>query len=464
MKYLFFTASIIGIIPAVFLLLCYRRWTRWCALALVGLQIVFEKTSITFFAHDDYRGTSRGLEISLIYIVATIIMVTFLVRCKRMKLFPDKGAWIYFAYGLWSWLSEINSASDMYCVFELWKMAMMYLVFLAVFNYLEFSKGDFNIFVYGLAFVIIFNFLDIVYQHFTGVFQVYGIFPHQNSMAMWMMMVGTLFLARSMNGRDKFMTFFHFGVFLLASVTLFRSYSRGAIFCYPVSCALTLFFSYTSPISAKKLVFTAFLIGAVLLLTMIFLPNIIERFEKAPKSSLDTRKNLATAAMNMIRDKPIIGVGLNNWGLKINPPWKYSQHRESRRGFTEDSKDGIVETIYLLVAAECGVPCLIILLTWFGYYWFTTFHLMSVMRKSKYFYIPAGFFGGLTGVMLQSVLEWVLKQQMNFLLLMIYFAIISFTKRHLKYLLSNGPTQAEDENKTISELESEPLPQSAEAS
>ena len=274
---------------------------------------------------------------------------------------------------------------------------------------------------------------------------------------MWMMMVGTLFLARSLNGRDKVMTFFHFAVFLLASVTLFRSYSRGAIFCYPLSCALTLVFSYTSPISAKKLVFTAFLIGAVLLMTMVFLPNIIERFEKAPKSSLDTRKNLATAAMNMIRDKPMIGVGLNNWGLKINPPWKYSQHRESRRGFTEDSKDGIVETIYLLVAAECGVPCLIILLSWFGYYWFSAFHLMSVMRKSKYFYIPSGIFGGLSGVMLQSVLEWVLKQQINFLLLIIYFAIISFMKRHTKYLLSNGQPQGETETNT--ELEPEPLPQ-----
>jgi len=445
LKYIFFSASIIGIIPAVFLLLCYRHWMRWCALFMIMLQLVFERTSITFFSHDDYRGTSRGWEISLIYIIAVIIMLTFIVRCKTMKLFPDIGAWIYLLYGLWSLLSDINAASDMYCFFELWKMAMMYLVFLATFNYLEFSKGDFDIIIYGLAAVVFVNFLSIVYQHLVGYFQVCGVFPHQNSMAMWLMMVGTMFLSRSLNGRDRFTTILHFFIFFLASVSLFRSYSRGAIFCYPISCGLTLLFSYTSPISAKKLIFTACLLAAAMLMVMVFLPNVVDRFENAPKSSLETRKNLATAALNMVKDKPMIGVGLNNWGIKINPPYDYSRHRDPKKGYHEDTKDAIVETIYMLVAAECGVPCLVILLVWFIYYWYTSFHLMNVFRKSRYFYVPAGVFGGLSGVMLQSVLEWVLKQQINFLLLILYFAMISYMRRHAKLLLHQGqmPTTTE---------------------
>ena len=53
----------------------------------------------------------------------------------------------------------------------------------------------------------------------------------------------------------------------------------------------------------------------------------------------------------MVRDRPYFGVGLNNWGVVINPPYRYGEHRD----LDDDSKDGIVETIYLLVAAECGL-------------------------------------------------------------------------------------------------------------
>ena len=86
---------------------------------------------------------------------------------------------------------------------------------------------------------------------------------------------------------------------------------------------------------------------------------------------------LAALALEMIPDKPFFGVGINNWGIKINPPYEYSRHRDPRRGFTEDYKDGIVETIYLLVAAECGLPCLLALLALFGYYWCAAWRLLG---------------------------------------------------------------------------------------
>ena len=56
------------------------------------------------------------------------------------------------------------------------------------------------------------------------------------------------------------------------------------------------------------------------------------------------------------------------------------------------------------------------------------------MRRTPYFYIPAGIIGGLTGIYLQSLLEWVLKQQVNFLELVVLFAFLDYLSRNARTL------------------------------
>ena len=53
----------------------------------------------------------------------------------------------------------------------------------------------------------------------------------------------------------------------------------------------------------------------------------------------------------MILDEPWRGVGINNWGIKINPPYEYAERAGRNRNRGDDFKDGIVETVYLLVGA-----------------------------------------------------------------------------------------------------------------
>ena len=101
---------------------------------------------------------------------------------------------------------------------------------------------------------------------------------------------------------------------------------------------------------------------AGLLLLVLFLPKVIERFEKAPEASKNTRVELAECAVNMMKDCTWVGVGINNWGIKINPPYEYSAKRRDDHELKEDFIDGIVETVYLLIGAECGIPCLVIFL------------------------------------------------------------------------------------------------------
>ena len=442
MKYVFFFAAVMAILPGTVAMLCNRSWIRQAMLGITVPVLIFNSTAINFFSHEFYRGTSRGMEISIIYIVAISVLLTLSILRGPRNLFPDWGSRLYLLYFLFCLPSLRNADSRLYSFFELWKMVMIYLVFLAVYHYLEFSKGDFDIIMYGILIVVGVNFAVIVLQHFQGYYQVRGVFPHQNSLAMYMLLAGMLFFSRYFNRTEGWRSKVFFIGFGMASAALVRTYSRGAIACYPMSGLLTLYGSIRYKFTFRKIYILLLILLVGTIGVAAFLPRVIERFEKAPAASGQTRKNLAIAAVNMMRDVPFAGVGINNWGIKINPPYNYSRHREGKH-YAADYKDGIVETIYLLVGAECGIPGLFMLLTWFGFYWFSSIRLLRRLRGTPYFYIPAGALGGMSGIFLQSTLEWVLKQQINFMLLAIVFACLSYLNRHCREIVAEAQAAKE---------------------
>ena len=218
----------------------------------------------------------------------------------------------------------------------------------------------------------------------------------------------------------------------MASAACMRTYSRGAMVCLPFGCAITTLLSLRYQFHMRKIqillpIFLICFFGALLLL-----PNIIKRFENAPKESLMTRQYLAASAWNMMKDKPLTGVGLNNWGIKINPPYPYCEYRYENKRIAKDFKEGIVETSYLLVGAECGFLALGAFLSWLGYYYLSAFKLVKQLRRSELFFIPAGIVGGLSAIYAQSTLEWVMKQQVNFIQLMILFAAVGLLQKYAK--------------------------------
>ena len=433
MKYLLFTFAVIGILPLMVLLIRDRRLIRWAVWGLLLPLVSFNSTSINFFSHEHYRGTSRGMEVSLIYIAALTLLFVMTVIKGRRQLLPEGGSRIYLAYFLFTLPSIINATNMLYSFFEIWKMVMIHLVFLAVYYYLELSDGDIDIILYGVAILVTVNFIIMLFEHFTPIYHPQGIFPHQNSMAMFMTIAGLIYFSRFLNNDDRGRSWIFFAAFLMASFAVVRSYSRGAIFCYPLGTLLTLGCSIRGGITVAKMRKLLLLALLVIIGLIVFTPRIIQRFQTAPEASGQTRRNLAIAALKMVRDRPFIGVGVNNWGETINLP-AYSAHRDWDKGQTDEYRDGIVETIYLLVAAECGIPCLIALLCWFGYYWFSSFFLLKKLRMTNYYFFPAGTWGALTAVFMQSTLEWVLKQQINLIWLVMVFAILSFFNKHHEVL------------------------------
>ena len=223
--------------------------------------------------------------------------------------------------------------------------------------------------------------------------------------------------------------------FVCATACIVRTYSRGAIAMMPlaffVTFALSAFVSLKVPATRlASRVLPIVLVGFVGLAAM--LPRVISRFVSAPEASGNTRIELALCAKEMILDEPLCGVGINNWGIKINPPYEYAElaGRYTNRG--EDFQDGIVETVYLLVGAECGIPALMAMLMWFANYLVLGISLAKRLAGTPYAAISAGIAGGLVANYVQSCLEWVLRQQMNLILLMMFFALLDHIKANAR--------------------------------
>ena len=328
-----------------------------------------------------WTGTAYGYTFTAVYIFAVPLLLSMLLSSRyKVRFFPP-GSFFYFLYYLAILLSGVNAIHMKQWGFEVYKMFWMYTVFLAAFNYMNNSK-NLILFTYMVCGILSFLFVYGLYQKYRmGLFQLHVTFPHQNSFCLYLELFGLLTL----------------GVLMI----VFNGFS------------------------IRRLLLM--LIGFVVVLSIIgyALPRIIQRFENAPPSSKLTRIYLAIAAKRIANDYTL-GVGANNFSEYSGYARDYARELYANPGYrNETGRGGIVETIYLLVAAECGWWGLGTLILWFLYYYFSSLISIFVLRKKPCSGLMIGVFGGLTCNYFHSTLEWVLKQPNNFSGLMVTYALIA---------------------------------------
>ena len=425
MKYFLFTVAALGVLPLSALLFIRGRWMRYVVWAMATAMFAWQGSSINFLSHEEYRGSARGMEVSLLYLLSFALLLALLVRGKVRKAVPDGGFWMYVVYFLLCLpsFSTAESAELAWC--ETWKMIMLYVFSISVFWYLR-TTGDVHSVLVFFALVVLGNFLSTAKAHYAGVYQPHGIFPHRNCMGMAMNLLGPMFFAHYLMYGVRTRRGILFTLTgACAGVACMWTYSRGAIAAMPIGygiAAMACFLAKGSKVAVARRIIP--IIAVVMLGIVAMLPRLVDRFANASEASSNTRVELALCALEMIKDEPLRGVGINNWGIKINPPYDYAAL--AGRIVPENFVDGVVETVYLLVGAECGLPALLAMVTWFIWYLVLAFRLIWKLRGTKWFFVAAGAAGGLTMNYLQSVLEWVLRQQMNLVCLMGVFALLSY--------------------------------------
>jgi len=436
MKYAVFAVAALGTIPLAVILSVNVAWMRYAFWGMVAAMCLYQQTAINFFSNEFYPGSARGMEVSLIYLLALAILMALSIRGKAKGALSDGGARLYLLYFLLC-LPSLTVADDLLISWlEIWKMLMLLLFYSAVRVYLK-ATDDVKTVFKALAVFTIANALFTAKAHYSGVYQPGGVFPHRNGMAMGMLMLGPVFFAgylsyglKSRRGRLCAVAFAG------AVISTLWSYSRGAMAMIPIAygmAALAMLLEKRN--TGRKIGRIMPLVVAGFLGLLAMLPRIIERFTEAPKASGETRVELAECAREMIMDKPWTGVGINNWSLNMEYPHTY-QERASETVGRELHYRGIVETVYLLVWAECGTPALVAMILWFVWHWFLCLRVMKKLRGTEWYFIPAGLCGGLATNYMQSVLEWVLRQQLNLICLMFVYAMLSYLWRNYKCIRS----------------------------
>ena len=403
--------------------------------------------SLNFVPMPDWRGTARGYAFTAVSLFAVPLLLSmfFSIRFK-IRLFPP-GSFFYFLYYLAILLSGINAIHMHQWGFEVYKMFWMYITFLAAFNYLNNSK-DLTFFVYVVCSVLIILFVVGFYQKYRmGIFQICSTFPHQNSLSLYLELFGLLSLGVLMNEQiSKFLFFLCLCAFGGSVLLIIFTYSRGGLVVYfggiAMVCALSILFN---GFSTRRL--TLMLVGMLVMLSVVgyALPRIIQRFTKAPEASKNTRIVLAIASKRMANDFRL-GFGANNYSEYSGEKYDYVQdyYREN----DAPQYGGIVETIYLLVAAECGWWGLGTLILWFLYYYFSDIISLFVLRKKPCSGIAIGVFAGLSCNYWHSTLEWSLKQFNNFAGQMILYAlvgVIAVNRKSIKAAYARSQKQAEQQ-------------------
>ncbi len=385
---------------------------------------------INFFSREWMRLTSKGFEIGMVDLATMILILLIIKRSHIHKLLIPPGTILYALYLFSSILSMQNASDPLYSWFEIWKMLRMYVYFWTMYNYVR-DKVTLNLFLRCVAAITLYVFYEVIRQKYINhQFQVAGPFPHQNSLVMYMIIFGSIIFAYLLNNDEhsRSKTMIWITIFGMAAISIISTLSRAGMVLFALSIVIVLFMSFNAGYSHKKLLITLILALFSMFILLRAWDSITERFETAPEASANTRIDLAIAAQKMANDERM-GIGLNNFGVKINPPYNYSSHIPMHDEEDPDEKNGLVETIYLMIAAECGWHTLVFFFLFIFYFYFLNLRNYIRYRGRPYQFLSIAFLGGLIAIYLESVLEWVLKQTNNFYQLMLVFAIIAIMYR-----------------------------------
>lgn len=422
-KTLAFTFIFLYFVPFMTAMCCLFPKLRHFFFACM-LYFTSREVTLNILPLPDWRGTARGYAFSMVSLFALPLLLSMICSFRyKVRLFPP-GLFFYFLYFLAILLSGYNAVHMRQWGFEVCKMFWMYITFLTAFNYLNNSR-NLNYFICLVCIILIYLFLVALNQKYReGRWQVHSTFPHQNSLCLYLELFGLMVLGVLMNeDLSKILFFLCLAAFGSSVLLIIFTYSRGGLVLYfggiAIVCALSILFN---GFSVRRMMLM--LIGLLVMLCVIgyALPRIITRFTKAPEMSKNTRIYLAIAARRMANDYRL-GVGANNFSEFSGGFDKYNYTVEQYpSGIPEFG--GIVETIYMLVAAECGWWGLGTLLLWFLYYYFLCFFNVIFLRKYPCSGISIGLLGGLSVLYTHSTLEWSLKQYNNFAEQMIVYALI----------------------------------------
>ena len=438
--------------PALGFLLVRRPALQRIVFGLIIITGSFKENYRSFFVHsiELYRGHTKGFEFNIMDIFAIAVLVgLYFDNWKRFRLTPP-GVLLWLLFCALCCVSFANAVNPLYGTMALVKWLKAAIIFVAAYNFLR-DRKDLDAILVACSIALMLQAVVCLYMRYRmGMFQVYGWFGHQNSMAIWAYGLGLpVFAAALSNDVKIWRSLFYLCGFAGAALVIVLSVSRGGAGIFAMGSALLMAGALLRGFSAKR---TAILALAVLggsLLAWKSWDTIADRFQNAggETEATNLRWILERMSEEMLDDTKI-GVGWNNYNIVNSRPYpRYSRilerWDEAQGGGPEDAKVGYkanpcTENFYWVILAENGYPGFIGFLLFAGVTAFWCFRNVWWNRHNAYGFFLWGVTVMLAATYAHSKLERVLTQTPNFYAWMLFLGIVARVESWRRILKKRG--------------------------
>ena len=437
-KYIiFFAGSIICVPIGILLAISSRRIHDFVFIFLVfgtsmPAGLMGFPTDINFLSREWYRGTTVGVEISYLDLLAVILLVSsiFVRQRERKPFFWPPSLALLLVYFVWCALNvAVFSDPKIFGLFELTKIARAILLFVAVCAYIR-SPREIHVFVWALVIMVFYEaFVSIRDRYAYGVHRVRGTLAHPNSLSMYCLQCVPIFVA-TFFARDisKALRIACVLAYVAAAGCILLSISRTGFAALALLSAISFALCTGFRLTPRNLGLAT--LGIVLMGFMLIksYDTVMERlggFDFAQEYMTDEgdRGSYFRQAAPALAHKPLAGVGLNNWSW-----WITNRYAQEAGYYLTTEKQPIIHytttyspregngqfppahNLYLLTATEIGIPGLLLMSAFLLQSLWLGASALFKSREQTVNLVGTGAFLSLVGIMMQSFTEWGFRQ------------------------------------------------------
>jgi hypothetical protein len=293
--------------------------------AMLSLAAVAERMEVNFFSEAWYRGTTRGLEVTLVELLAFALLVgCWLGRrgAERRLFWPGSLGFLllYFAYAC---LSVTFSHPRIFGAFELSKIFASILVFLASAAYVQ-SRREWTLLVVALGCAVGFEGVWALKQHFImHLPRVAGTLDHANSLSMYFCLTVPLLVAVAFSGWSRRLRVFCGLCAVAACAGLILTLSRAGIPVFSAVVAGSILACASWRLTPRRIVIRALIVLGVIAMVAACWTQMGRRYSESSLEeeyfdpAVDGRGVYLRLSAAIVRDH-FFGVGLNNWSYEVS--------------------------------------------------------------------------------------------------------------------------------------------------
>ena len=411
-------------------LTCISQRAREVAFFLMtALAVVSDRFDVNFFSRWWYRGSTRGVEISFIDVIALSVFISSF-------LFPRSGfsrwrwpaglgfmlLFFFYAFG-----STLVIEPKLFGMFEISKMVRGLIFFLAAAMFVR-SEREVALLVLALCCAMCLEgALALKQRVIDHMGRSAGTLDHANSLSMYICLVAPIFVAAINSTLPRVLRWFSAVALAAASFAIVATVSRAGIPIFLLVVLATTVWCIQWRMTFQKVATVAIVVVGVCVVGVKFSDDLKERYfgsslaeEYLDEKTIDSRGYYLRLAKLMIEER-FFGVGLNNWsyavsktyGKQLNTP--YSDYDDIPADFNEAEDLPMnfaapAHNLCALTVGELGVPGLVLfMLIWLRWFQMGVGFLWRRQRSTVQL-VGIGLFFGMAGVFLQSLTEWIFRQ------------------------------------------------------